>query len=370
MWAGPSSWTSPRPRLIALAALPVATFALSAAASGRGFEHVWRLAYSMTVLLVMAHRRVDARSLEVLARVWVSTAALVTGIGLLLFIARVWLGWSSAPLVLSVPALGPRLSSTLPTNALLPYLAITCAVSAYLLGQAQASRRLWLGIWIFILAAAFLTLSRGLAALWITTALLGTAGGERLGAVGRRPRLVACVAAILSIAALVVSIWAVVPLRGGRPDFDRKSQYLVLHEAAFRMWRQHPWLGVGPSDFGRRLPEVTTADERATAQQPIDLRFDWDPHSTWAGWAARTGTLGAAPLVLLFAWIFRALRPARAQQPLSFAGVAWVAAVALVVNGIHADLLHLKLVWAYLGLALSQVEDRSPQDPPIPLSRL
>jgi O-antigen ligase len=180
--------------------------------------------------------------------------------------------------------------------------------------------------------------------------------------------MVTGIAALLSAAALVVSIWAVVPLRSGRPDFERKSQYLVLHEAAFRMWRQHPWLGVGPSDFGRRLAEVTTADERAASQQPIDLRFDWDPHSTWAGWAARTGTLGIVPLILLLAFILRALAPARARAPLSFAGTAWVGALALLVNGIHTDLLHLKLVWAYLGLALSQTEDDRGQGSPPPLS--
>jgi O-antigen ligase len=317
---------------------------------------VWRLAYSMTVLVVLAHRRVEARDLSRVARVWCWTTAVVTLLGGFLLLARLTSPWVPPSLAMSVPGLGPRLTSTLPANALLPYFAIAVCVLAFLLGEEPNGerRRHWLALWSLLLAAGFFTLSRGTAELWIATAMLGASGDPRLGWVAARRRQIAAVAVLLAAGALVFSVVAVVPTpRGPRIDPSRRSHYLVLHRAAFRFWCAHPWLGVGPGAFGASLADVTTDAERAAAQPQIDLRVERDPHSTWAGWAAQTGTLGVLPLGALFVYIGAALRREREAAPFSFAGTAWIALLAVALNGIHVDLLHLKLVWAYFGLALA-----------------
>lgn len=368
---GPGVWRRPRLDLLALAVLPVIAVAASAVQSGGGFEHVVRLAYSMLVLVTLAHLRIEREVLPSLSHVWIGVAVSVTLLGAVFLFGAIVSGSRPSGLTESVGTLFPRLSSVLKANALVPYLGLTIAVAAFLAGREGADtrrRRVLLALWGFLALAACFAFSRGIAGMWITIALLAAVGGMRLGVWGRCWRWTVLIAVLAVFAAGAVSIWAVLPsetearrapLSSWHADFERKSAYLILNTAAYRMWRDHPWLGVGPAEFGRHLTDATTPSERAGAWPQLVQGRDWDPHSMWAGWAARTGTLGVATLLGLFMWILRDLWNARHSLPLSFPGTAAAALVGVIVNGLHVDLLHLKYIWVYLGLALSQTA----QDP-------
>jgi O-antigen ligase len=110
----------------------------------------------------------------------------------------------------------------------------------------------------------------------------------------------------------------------------------------------HPISGVGPGRFGTAFETFTSAKERQAAWPPLPVSLNWDPHSTWLGWAAETGLVGLAAWLVLFGWILRELLASRSWA----ARLAAAATLGLLANGFHVEVVHLKFVWAFLGLAL------------------
>jgi O-antigen ligase len=154
---------------------------------------------------------------------------------------------------------------------------------------------------------------------------------------------------MLSLATAAATVWGVFPLRDGRLN-TRPNAYRVLHAAAIRMFAARPLTGVGPGEFGRRLGEYTTPEERSSAWPPVLLAVDYDPHSTWLGWAAESGLLGLSAWIALYGFVARRLIDA---PPATLPRLAACTLAGLALSGLAVDISHLKFVWCFLGLGLS-----------------
>ncbi len=120
------------------------------------------------------------------------------------------------------------------------------------------------------------------------------------------------------------------------------TSYTELKKAGVAVARQHPWLGVGPGQFGRALPA-----EKEAGRYPANLP-DYDPHSTWVGAWAETGVFGFAGLILLFLAFGRrtlALLPTTSQ-------VVPVFLLLILIMSVSKDVMNFRFLWLALGLVL------------------
>jgi O-antigen ligase len=113
-----------------------------------------------------------------------------------------------------------------------------------------ARRRLWfVPLWLVVLAGLIATYTRG--------AWLGLAGGAlALTPASRRGRI----ALVAGLAAVALALLAGPPtlrqrfLSMGDPEEATVKERRYMWESGLAMWRQHPWLGVGPGGVKREYP--------------------------------------------------------------------------------------------------------------------
>lgn len=347
--------------------LPLGAVVLSGLLTGapaRALPDVMRIAYSLGVFLLFVHWRPTPPEVVVLARAWVSTAVLVSVVGIAAFLGVTLLGLPPNPLAsANSPNLGAgvvRVASTLNSNALSLYLLVAVAFCLFLLGREGLStveRQLLRGALLGLLITSLFTVSRGLVGLLFFLALASHASRDRLRGLWRARHALAGIAAILAIAGTCATIWAVFPV-AVRPRLQLntgKNAYYLLQASALRMFRARPLLGVGPGGFGESFARFTTPEERRAVWPPLDAHGDYDPHSTWFGWAAETGMVGLSAWAFLYLWILRELLGAGTAGS-QMSRLAGLALIGLMLNGFHAEISHLKFIWALLGIGIGARE--------------
>jgi O-antigen ligase len=178
-------------------------------------------------------------------------------------------------------------------------------------GFAGVGRRRWLyaAVLPVVGAAAILTFSRGLLVLSLPAGLLVLALAEKRL---RRP-----IPVLLVVAALAVLPFLSTPRLTGLFDWDSGTTFLRLQlwQSAWRMFLDHPWLGVGPDNF---LYAYRSRYVLPTAWQELNLSH---PHNLFLDLLTRVGLLGAVPglwmlaLALQRGWMLRH-RCTDAERPL------------------------------------------------------
>lgn len=376
--AGQPRWLPLQRDLAAVASGLLVVLAVSAAMTGtpRAFVEVARVAYSLIVMLVLAHLRLRDDERGRVVNAWLLTALLLAAIAVVGYVAVSAFG---VPAVVGIrwgsPILGSdvlRTSAFMHPNAFALYLGLSLALLVYRFAACAISR-VWVHVCVGLLVmAGALTISRGFAGLVVTLALLAMHDGAPPWL--RQSRRTLAVAAGVMIMVVAVSlVWAITPLERAADSLvsvapnTRPSPYGVLHLAAARMVLARPILGVGLDAFGSQVCHYTSAEVRAMSHPPISCDMDWDPHSTWGAYAAETGVVGLAAWVALYAVVLaRLLRSRAAPGTLSMPGVASAAMVGvLFLGGVHVDFTHVKLVWAFLGLALATCDESGVHPGPI-----
>ncbi|MCS7038334.1 MAG: O-antigen ligase family protein [Caldilineales bacterium] len=132
-------------------------------------------------------------------------------------------------------------------------------------------------------AAAFLTFSRGLLLFSLPAGLLVLALAEKRL---RRPVL-----ALVGVAALAILPFITTPRLVGLFDWESGTTFwrLQLWQSAWRMFLDHPWLGVGPDNF---LYAYRSRYVLPTAWQELNLSH---PHNLFLDLLTRVGLFGAVP---------------------------------------------------------------------------
>jgi O-antigen ligase len=111
------------------------------------------------------------------------------------------------------------------------------------------------------------------------------------------------------------------------PGHDSDAERLVVASATLGIWREHPWLGVGPGAFRTAFP----------AHKPASVTLFYDhAHNDWAQLLAERGVSGALPYAtLLAAALFAGLASVRARRDPRLRGVGLGAALGLVAFVLH-----------------------------------
>jgi O-antigen ligase len=148
------------------------------------------------------------------------------------------------------------------------------------------------------------------------------------------------------IAALALAAIAVLSLAIGKGLASIQAR-LQLWQAAWTLWRSHPWLGVGPHGFGPAYRGVDVGPWVDPRQTP------W-PHQLLLELMANTGLLGTAAFLLVAMRAIRGLRweaetqaRSRAAALLSFATISlleasplrmwWWVVLAVLLGGTRSD---------------------------------
>ncbi|MBI2104124.1 MAG: O-antigen ligase family protein [Candidatus Omnitrophica bacterium] len=127
---------------------------------------------------------------------------------------------------------------------------------------------------------------------------------------------------------------------------------MLLRRAALAMFRERPWLGVGPGNFPQELHR-RQRDEGAT-WGGLHVAGPWDPHSTYLGLLAEGGLAGFGALlgVLGLAW-WQWIQVLRAPGAAAHRCLLWALLSSLVgyaAFGWYDDLLTKRWVWFAMGL--------------------
>lgn len=311
--------------------------ALWAHPSPQGVRTTISLAYSVAVLLTVAHVRIDALGVRA-DRVILWPMLLTIGIsGVVFFIENV-LGLPVASnQSAALPSSVHRLGGLTGANALILFLCLS----------APLVRRPLLTL-LVVLLPAFATLSRSM--MGVGVALI--AGRRASGDSSKSAESVVAVVSWFAVAlGLFAYLFAVVPIEPSQRTTLQLSLaaggYLTPHQAACRMFWSSPFTGVGPARFADRYEHFTSSQER---NRIADHKTRRDPHSALLGLAAEQGLAGLVSFGWLLVEIYRRL--GRIRDP-DLRRAAASGLTGLLIGGHFVDWLALKGLWLWIGLLVA-----------------
>jgi O-antigen ligase len=215
--------------------------------------------------------------------------------------------------------------------------------------------------------AAWIAGAAGLAATYTRGAWVGLAAGAlTVLPATRRGRWL-----LLAGAALVLLFAAAGPYELAKrlrqtvdPRAEGVAERMYMWRSGMAMWRQHPWLGVGPGGVKRHYPEF--------AQPEALKRHTGHVHSSALQVLVERGVLGLAAWlwiwVAFYRWAWRAWRavdPALGRERALLAGVA-AAVTGFLVAGLFehnfGDSEVVLMLWTVMALAFT-VERRADAQP-------
>jgi hypothetical protein len=313
----------------------MAWLALARSYSPLGLRIASVTTYSVLVLLVTAHLRIDTAETR---RLMLWAIGIATSIGWLTLLAEVTLGLRfSDNHSGALPTGLPRLGGFTGGSVLALFLAM---VAPFARNRALAQGA--------ILLSSYATLARSMAGVGIATLLSrGPKSQERSpGSV-----VVGALAVVAVMASLFAYTFAIADDPTNPTSFASQFEagpYPVLNLAALRMIVDAPLLGHGLGTFPDRFRDYASPDEQRQVggnRAPV-----WDPHSAILGLASEQGLLALAAFVGLMVVIYRRLMEGedpdhRSQAVASLFG--------LLVGGLFVDWISLKGLWLWLGFLVA-----------------
>jgi O-antigen ligase len=330
--------------LAALAVVAAGCVTLWVAPSPAGFRTVVTNSYSMVVLVVAAHLRLDAASAR---RGILWPLSITLAVAWATFIIENAFGIPIGDNRSTALPHGPyRLGGLTGGNALILFLAM----------GAPLARQVWLAQ-VGFLISGYATLSRAVLGLGAGVLL---AQRRRAGVAASRPRALVRALAVCAVVLGVLTYWFAVTEGGidekGRPSVNASLEtgtYRVFNTAALRMFRDAPLLGHGPGAFLELFHTYTSKAEQELVLKDRDPY--WDPHSAILGLAAEQGLLGLAAFTWLMIEVFFRLRKA---PDLEHRDTAAIAIASLLIAGHVVDWIPLKGLWLWMGILVSASRDQ------------
>jgi O-antigen ligase len=196
----------------------------------------------------------------------------------------------------------------------------------------------------------------------------------------RRPKLVLPALGLLII--VIVGATLVQPVAAVRVaalsqvgTYRDLGERLEIWRSAVRLWRDHPWLGVGPRTF--RLYAGAGGDPSRARYAVPEHRPHSQAHNLWLHTAAEMGSLGvvamAAWVAAVCVWLARRRRRFR-DGPL---GAAWAGAVGALVATLVAAMTepaigheHAVLLMGLLAIVMATERGEEPGAPSRPMESL
>jgi O-antigen ligase len=299
----------------------------------------WAAAASVLAVAAVVARRRDRRR-------WLAAAVLGAAVFQLLYGSGPWLAGSTEIWHTPVPGDPTRLRGTFVNpDHLAVYLEISLAVAfAWVWWGLRRARRQSIPIesrlalaappvvvWLALFMGLAFTGSRG----GLAAAVVAVVAQGLLIAVASRRGWLAPVGVLAALAG--VGVVAAIGLQQGFGRLASTSVYEVtwnsrrqIYAAAWDLWREFPWLGVGLGAFRDAIPLV----------QPGDLRGNWwHVHSDWLELLATVGVLGAAVFLAgLLPLVVRLARGWTAERPSEDRAAVLAALGALVSLAIHESI--------------------------------
>lgn len=360
-----------------------ASFLNSSSLSNSGTELIG-LIYLLIVFIVVINVLKDRRKMRFVSGIYFITAAIVSSIGLFsLSKAMIWGGsknnsFLSYGSMESVAHHFPRLDLTFGSaNMALTYLHIAMIFGIFiLLTETKKSIKLLIALLLGIVCmAAFFTGSRRLTGFMLTVfILLCWHGRGMICAASKHLSLLLFI--FLLIASIVTSIWVVFPVSISRNEANKSlsitssyaySVHYLLPIVSLKMFKEHPFIGVGYGTFNRNFKEYVDWDWLESSfgfdaypdyvQLVKEKKLNFDPHSVFFGMLAETGLVGFAALIFfLTSYAYRLVKRLYKSQIHSYDnilyGCIFAGFVGFVCNALTLDILSMRHFWFMLAIGM------------------
>jgi len=319
------------------------------------------IVYLVVLFLAVALLIKDEDYLCKCIRVWVLVSSAVCIIGIAGYIIGIFSGAVNilTPQIQSVDKISCfpkgaqfylRISSTFRNPNMFASYLITSITFIFLIIRNKImenkDRRLYVFILILHLLAASLTKSRIIGPIFLlaTLSLFILYPAKKYILLKIPAVFLTSIFLILSFMTLVVWVF---PIQSKPFKINtRKSEYFILSEAALKMWKDHPVIGVGLGRYNYNLNKYTDWNKVKEALPDSD-NIEWkskDPHSTYLGWASETGILGLLA-ILAFLWFSIKESFCRGGTKIIALGIA-----VFLIAGFSVDILTMRHFWFLLGV--------------------
>lgn len=342
------------------------------------------LIYLLILFIAVINVIKNQKKMHFVSGIYFITAAIISSIGLIfLSKAMIWGGLKNNSFLSyggmeSAAHHFPRLDLTFESaNMALTYLhiAMIFGVFLFLTGTGRGIKSLivlFLGI---VCLAAFFTGSRRLTGFMLTIfILLYWHSRGMICAVLKYLSL--SVFLCLLIASIITSIWVIFPISMGRDEVNKNisikasyaySVHYLLPIVSLKMFKEHPFIGVGYGAFNKNFKEYVDWDWLESSfgfdaypdYVPLvkERKLNFDPHSVFFGILAETGMVGFAALIFFLAsYAYRLIRRLNKNQLYPYdnilSGCVLAGFVGFVCNALTLDILSMRHFWFLLAIGM------------------
>jgi O-antigen ligase len=180
---------------------------------------------------------------------------------------------------------------------------------------------------------------------------------------------------------LATTIWLIFPIKFEVDHNQRKaaiiynylnSSYFFEHQAAWVMFKDYPFLGVGLGEYYHLSTRYIDWDAACAAYRFIDptltdfYKQNIDPHSTYLGWLAETGIIGLGSILLFFILFIKGLINSiflsKDFNDKYVLGCFFAGILGFLWNAIYIDILTMRHFWFMLAMSAVFMNKRVMQD--------
>lgn len=282
----------------------------------------------------------------------------------------------------------PRIDLTFESaNMALAYLHIALVLGVILF-LTESRQRLKLLITLslpIILTTAFFTGSRRFTGLLLSLLLILSWYG-RGRVIGALKYLLFLGFLMFLVVSIITSIWVVFPLKVIKNNATKNisisanygySIHYLLPAASWKMFKKHPFIGVGLGTYNRNFKDYVDWDWLKSSfgfeaypgyvELVKEKRLNFDPHSVFFGTLAETGLFGLCALIY-FLGTYALTLAGRfiGSSYLTFdnilSGCVWACFIGFILNALTLDILSMRHFWFMLAIGVCGLKRNNKSD--------
>lgn len=125
------------------------------------------------------------------------------------------------------------------------------------------------------------------------------------------------------------------------------SGYYSFKQTAWKIFRNHPWVGIGPGQYNKAVDQL-----KAAGQYPLHLA-SYDPHCSFLGALATLGLAGGILFCLIWFLFLRKIQFAVNQSKLKIRNYLFLLTSIILFESVSMDVMNFRHYWIFAAFAIA-----------------